>query len=371
MKEFKEITPSTKNIEIVYAGGTISSLVTPEGYREGGHAVDLVARLEARAPNLKEDFMIGNTSVAYRGLSENIDEEYWEKIEYFIRKALDRNPKTILVTHGTDSMEQTARRLKRTYGEELKKKKIKIVLTGANDDIDQPNTDAWDNLTFSIESANGDVESDVYVAFHRRLIQADLVVKEPFNGHEMSFVSKDDPDYIASIKIQEERDKGLIDKLQQSLGGNPNIQRVVEYPVNVVRVGNDEFIRQVYSQDIRAVVLILYHSGTANTEKSELSIASLVQKLRKERGIIFFGVTENGEPVNLHSYETSVRLREAGVIPLYNMPKNVALAKLQLVAFGTDRHIINEMLDNKVGEIDETQIIVGDIDTLKNLYSNT
>lgn len=113
---------------------------------------------------------------------------------------------------------------------------------------------------------------------------------------------------------------------------------------------------------------MLYHSGTANTEKLELSVSHLVNKLRVERDIIFFGVTENGEPVDLHSYETSVRLREAGVVPLYNMQVKVALAKLQLVASNTNTHIIDEMLDDKVGEIDESQIITEDIEKLKKLY---
>lgn len=311
---------------------------------------------------------MGQPKIAYTGLSENIDEQYWEKIEEFVRNALSRNPKAVIITHGTDSMEQTARRLKNTFGEELKKNGSKIILTGANDDISSPATDAWDNLIFSFESSNRDVDPDVYVAFHRKLIFADLIVKEPFNGHEMNFISKDDPDYILSVKKQKKRELELITKLQQSIKSIPNTPRVIEYEVNVVRTGHDEFIKKVLEKNIRAVLLVFYHSGTANTEKSELSVSHLVSRLRVEKGIVFFGVTENGEPINLRSYETSVKLCEAGVVPLYNMEKAVSLAKLQLVASGTSAHIIEEMLENKVGEIDESQIIAEDIDMLKKLY---
>jgi len=43
-------------IEIIYAGGTISSLATPEGHREGGHVVDLTAELSNRIPGFEDRF---------------------------------------------------------------------------------------------------------------------------------------------------------------------------------------------------------------------------------------------------------------------------------------------------------------------------
>lgn len=47
MKNVKIVYPQ-KNIEVIYAGGTISSLVTSAGYREGGHVVDLMGLLRER-----------------------------------------------------------------------------------------------------------------------------------------------------------------------------------------------------------------------------------------------------------------------------------------------------------------------------------
>lgn len=367
MKNVKIVYPR-KNIEVIYAGGTISSLATSAGYREGGHAVDLVGLLIQKYPDMKGRFVLGKTVIAYTGLSENMDEGHWIDIEKAVRKVIGTNTKAVIITHGTDSMEQTARRLKSTFENELVENGIKIILTGANDDISASDTDAWDNLLFAFESADSSKKPGVYVAFHQKLIPAELVVKEPFNGHKMNFVSKSDPEYVVSIKVQKNKEEELVDKLRQSVGSVSAADSVMEYDVNVVRNGHDEFISRVIEENIRAVILILYHSGTANTEKPELSVSHLVNRLRVEKGIVFFGVTENGEPVNLHSYETSVRLREAGVVPLYNIERRVALAKLQLVVSGTNAHIIDEMLDNKVGEIDESQIIVEDIDRLKKLY---
>ena len=102
-----------------------------------------------------------------------------------------------------------------------------------------------------------------------------------------------------------------------------------------------------------------------------MSVADLVRKLREERHIVFFGATENGEPVDLHSYETSVRLRKAGIVPLYDMAKDVALTKLRLLSGNSSvEQLISEMLRNRVGEIDERKIIPEDIDQLVELYSH-
>ena len=121
------------------------------------------------------------------------------------------------------------------------------------------------------------------------------------------------------------------------------------------------------------MVLRLYHSGTANTnpEAPGQSVVELVRCLRSQKNIVCFGVTENGQSVDLHSYETSVQLKQAGLVPLYDTPEQVALAKAQLLESSlTTVQLIEEMLDNKVGEIDSSMIIDADVALLKDLYRN-
>jgi L-asparaginase/Glu-tRNA(Gln) amidotransferase subunit D len=142
MPPTSEVLSAKPVIEVVYAGGTISSLATLQGYREGGHVVDLVGQLEEHIPGFKDKIILGATEVAYTGLSENIDERYFDDIGRKVSEALDRSPHSIIVTHGTDSMEQTARAFQARFANELKAKKTKIILTGANDDISVPSTDA-------------------------------------------------------------------------------------------------------------------------------------------------------------------------------------------------------------------------------------
>src|ERR1035437_3278532 len=154
---------SQRPVEVVYAGGTISSVATPEGHREGGYRVDLLVLLAERHPGFLARFCFGKTVTAYVGLSENMSFAYWEAIDKKVAEALARNPHAVLVTHGTDSMEQTAGHLRARFYAQLKAQNSKIVLVGANKDATHPEADVWDNLLFGSECASGDAEPDVYV----------------------------------------------------------------------------------------------------------------------------------------------------------------------------------------------------------------
>ncbi|MES2970935.1 MAG: asparaginase domain-containing protein [Patescibacteria group bacterium] len=361
-------------IEVVYAGGTISSFATTEGYREGGHVVDLVGEISQRVPYFEERFSIGHKEVAFTGLSENVEPKDWDVIEEKVIEALERDPRGVIVTFGTDGMEQLARRLDNEKVREiLTRKKAKLILLGANDDISLPETDAWDNLEFGFESIESDVLAGVYVAFHRKLIPAEKVVKKPFdyeNDVAMTYIANDHPEYTLALQKQKERDDRIIAEMEAAFDKEQGTEDILEYAVNIVRTNHDEFLEYIASHDVRAVLLTLYHSGTANTENPSMSVSELVNRLRHEKGITFFAATENGEPVSLHAYETSIKLREAGVVPLYDMPRTVALAKLKLIDGQVEgSQLIHEMLSDKVGEIDESRVIKADIDNLVGLYT--
>jgi len=370
----KEVEPIPKaDVVVIYAGGTISSLATTEGYREGGHEVDLLAKLKEHDPSIL-NYELGQKEFAYTGLSENMDATYWEAIDHATSNALRHNPRSVLMTHGTDSMEQTANHLQEGFGEALKTSGAKIILTGANEDIEAAGTDAWGNLQFALYSAVGDANPGVYVAFHGRLIRADDVVKLPYiKDGESTFISSEDPFYKEVLATQQNRSKELVSHLESVYKRPQNEAQAMRYDVNVIRPNHQELLDRLDAMDEhdmpKAIVLTLYHSGTANTEKPEQSVAVLAESLR-QRGIVVFGATENGQPTNLRLYETSVKLREAGVIPLYDMPREVALAKLRLVDPSLNpAQLIEEMLSSRAGEIDESQIIDADINVLKKSYS--
>lgn len=297
------------------------------------------------------------SNASYLGLSENITKEDLERIVDDIKEVVEEYnpPELILVTTGTDAMEQVARYINKELGDLIRKKGVRVILTGANRDLSRDDTDIWENLEFAFESGfRKDIIPGVYVAFHNSLTPADLVVKEPFNGDEMNYISRSSPRYWSSVLRHNVKDLYTISRLWWKLGWKDQAANtVVDYPVNVIRENHDEFRELLKSNPVRAVLFILYHSSTANTlkDKPEMSVAKLAQDLRDE-GKRVFAVTENGEPVNLTAtaYETSVRLAEAGVIGLGNMTRNVALAKLRMCARGTDEEFMQKMSTSYVGE---------------------
>jgi L-asparaginase/Glu-tRNA(Gln) amidotransferase subunit D len=342
-------------VEVIYAGGTISSLATAEGYREGGHVMDLVGQLGQHYPGFQDSVTIGNTAVAYTGLSENLDEEALQDIEEKVDEALSRDPDVIAMTHGTDSLEQTARRMDKKYDTELKARNKKLIITAANDDVSVPGTDVWPNLAFTFDcAADTHIPPGAYVSFHGKLIPASLVVKEPFNGREMNYTSKTDPEYLEAVRQQQARAQELITHIDDYYKTQPNDESVIDYPVNVIRPNHDELLQHLETNPAKAVLFTLYHSGTANTANPAMSVAELASKLH-ERGVTCFAVTENGEPVNFGAYETGIKLREAGIVPLGDMLHDVALAKLRLTAQSSEpEQLKSEMLANRVGEISLT-----------------
>lgn len=358
--------------EVIPAGGTGSGYSSSNGIR-GGNATSLsdmlfaenlggtplyLRRKAIRNKRFYELMCRSMQMAAYIGLSENLTKEKLDEIVDQIRDTIEskKPPEVILVTTGTDAMEQIARYIDKKLGGLIRSKGIRVVLTGANRDLSKENTDIWENLEFAFESGfRKDIVPGIYVAFHRRLVPVDLVVKEPFNGIEMNYISRRSPRYWLASMRQTARDALVISRLWYKLGLNAEAsRRVVDYPVNVIRENHDKLREKIKREYIMAVLLILYHSSTANTldECPEMSVANLAKDLRRQ-GINVLAVTENAEPVNLsaEAYETSVKLAEAGVKGLGNMSCRVAFAKMAMSASsGTNEEFISKMSTSYVGE---------------------
>jgi hypothetical protein len=189
----------------------------------------------------------------------------------------------------------------------------------------------------------------------------------------MAFASVSDASYKASLSRAENHAEWLKSRLIKALPGvTPDTKRVISYDANFVREDHREFLEYIETHPTLAVIFNLYHSGTANAENPHMSIAKLVRKLRIEKKIVSFAVTENNAPVNLTAYQSSNQLRLAGTVPLYDMPRIVALTKLQyLVKPSLPRaKLIQEMLTPMVDEIDKNLIRANDIRNLLKLYKN-
>lgn len=425
MKDNEVLNP-IPHIGICDAGGTISSIMVFGGYRIGAER-NLMGMLQERDPSFIDGrFTIGETIVAFRGLSENMTDQDRDNLGLILEDMVDKGKyNSIVVTHGTDSLELTLKKLKerKSLINKINEKGISIIFTGAEKDAEDPKTDVWDNLMDSLDAATKKLPPDIYLQFHKRLIQAEFVVKKPYIGDEgFDFMDMRSQEYAEAVIKASERALDIADRLHihfygkslADLVSDEDYQRQIRElttrevePEKVTELSTDELevfekmdvmadpehkifeyrvdvaqpnhldmlaLKEIWLfPEVQTVLLTLYHSGTANTVDPISSVAQLVQGLRERRGIVFFAVVENDEPIDLHAYETSVALRQAGVVPLYDMPYYAAQVKLRWAVEQSQdpSKVIELMLKNVVGEIDERRIHREDIEELQELYRQT
>ena len=100
--------PSRPRIVIVATGGTIAGTgesTTAAGYRSGGVAVDI---LIAAVPQLKKFADVRGVQVSSVG-SQDMDDELWVRLATEVNRLLAAaDVDGVAITHGTDTMEETA-----------------------------------------------------------------------------------------------------------------------------------------------------------------------------------------------------------------------------------------------------------------------
>lgn len=428
--EMKEKAPRRTDVGLVFAGGTIFATVDRQGFRTGGHARELVDFIHRDFPDIRIP-LSQPSEIAFTGLSENVEFLVLDDITQAVMRLAERpTVRSIVVTHGTDTLEQTGSHLHYSLDKTLKEQGTCIYMTAANNPY--PAQDARDNLSLALNNAaSREHEPGVYIVFDNEVIPVEHAQKETFEGTPMRFYNTHDPKAqaregsrrfrvfkkanelakilgypgmialvgntimeglgessekrlpivnatpgpyktpIRSFGANGNREEWIAAMLSHCLDPNqitpfPNYQAFF-WPVNkIAGPFRIEPIIQGFFPQVKACILILNHSGTAHTDRQDLSISKAVERMREEQGITTLAVTENGEPVNFGegSYVTSRDLRDAGVIPL---PMNQKVAWVKMFC-ALDRGLNpSEMIDFMItsqlegeftGEVDETAVRV-------------
>lgn len=305
----------SQRVTIIFCGGTISSVANAKGLRISGKAFDLLEKLSEIMPGSYKSLNITKSDIVYDGFSENMTDEIREKLLDAVKANINSGVSRIVITHGTDSMEQTARFLQNKLGKKLNRTKTVVVLTGSNDHAGSEVTDAWNNLKEAINENKKSRKGGVFVAFHNQFIPALDVAKEFFDGKEMNYVSNKTLKYKFDLKkynLWKESKKQIIkDKYLKNIN-NPTI---VVYEVNKTRTNHNDFKEKIKSNKPDAILFILYHSSTANTLDKDSSVSDLISQISKMK-IQCFGITENGDPTDLSKYPSSVELKKTGLIAI-------------------------------------------------------
>lgn len=164
-------------ILVIGTGGTIAGLTTNSGnggYRAGQVAIStLLAQIDTKFPI--KNIQLSNID------SCDLNESLLSKLGATVRDGLsDPQVLGIVITHGTDTMEETATFLEFVCGEYSRNLAKKVVLTGAMLPSDHPQADGRRNLSQAIEFAgDGGVQGGIWAVMHSKPIPGLAL----FKGH--------------------------------------------------------------------------------------------------------------------------------------------------------------------------------------------
>jgi len=313
------------SILIIYTGGTIGMVKDPENGSLKPFDFDHILK---QVPELN-DFGFDLTTFSFDPLidSSNLNPEVWVKIANMIKENYEKFD-GFVVLHGTDTMSYTASALSFML-DNLDKP---VVLTGSQLPIGMLRTDGKENLITAVEIAadykdGKAVVPEVSVLFENRLFRGNRTTKhnaEYFNA----FYSYNYPD-LAKVGINIHYNEASI----QKASGKPfAINTNLDTNIAILKIFpgiNKRTVDAILNiEGLKAVVIETYGAGNAPTDT--WFVDSIKDAIN--RGTIVYNVTQcPSVSVDMGLYETSVELRNIGVVSGHDITTEAAITKLMFL----------------------------------------
>lgn len=315
-----------QSVLLIYTGGTIGMVkhhetgsLTPFNFNQVENEVPELRKFGTNIDTLSFDPLID---------SSNVKPDLWIKLARIIKENYDRYDGFVIL-HGTDTMAYSASALSFML-ENLNKP---VVFTGSQLPIGTIRTDGKENLVSAVEIAsdyqNGQaIVPEVSVFFQSILYRGNRTTKysaEHFNA----FKSPNYPplaecgihikyNYPSIHYPSAQRELSICDKISDRIALVKIFPGITErYVKPILEAG-----------DFDAVILETFGSGNIPTEKWLInSIGSLLEK-----GKIVLNITQClAGSVEMGKYETSMALKDAGVISGKDMTFEAAVTKLMFL----------------------------------------
>ena len=332
-----------KKILILYTGGTIGMVRTPDGYApQCGYFRSALESIPAmHSPDMPAWDLIEMSPLLD---SSNMTVNEWNQIARLIAENYERYD-GFVVLHGTDTMAYTASALSFML-ENLGKP---VVLTGSQIPLCEVRSDGSDNLITSLLVAAGDYVHEVCLYFGRRLMRGNRSTKRSADD----LAAFDSPNYplLAEAGITLRYNPGaLLPKPEGPL----QLQLLESVPIGVIKVFPGiqfELFEPIMTEKLRGIVIETFGAGNIPGDGSAL--LPIIRRA-SENGTVMTVCTQCMQgTVYLGAYETSAALKKAGAVSGRDLTTEAAVAKLYyLFSCGFDKETIKrKMRHNLRGEM--------------------
>jgi L-asparaginase/Glu-tRNA(Gln) amidotransferase subunit D len=312
-------------IGVVITGGTIAGSVIDNVVASSADR-DASARSLLSALESKSDLLVRSPLSV---MSEDMEPSDWVVIARAVHELTSEGVQGVLILHGTDTAAFTCAALSFMCAS----LSIPVVVTGSNQPADQPHSDAVNNMIGAIVAlgnlprgcflsfAGGEQEtSRVFAGARVRKLHAG---GQPYQSVGAPIVASVEMDGRFLLNVSA---KGLLELPSAppptELGIDKGVTLCSLYPGFDFR-GLDYLVEE---RGYRTVVLQLYGSLSAPTSSTDIDCATFASRCR-DRGVTVIGCPHEPPVGSLLDYESTVKLREAGVVIAPTMLPEVAYVK--------------------------------------------
>ena len=320
-----------KKVLIVYTGGTIGMVRTPNGYapKDGyfSAALDAISALHMEE---MPEWELHEISPLLD--SSNMTVEEWNKVAGLIAQRYD-DYDGFVVLHGTDTMAYTASALSFML-ENLSKP---VVLTGSQIPLCELRSDGRDNIINAILIAADEHVHEVCLYFGGTLLRVNRSTKYSADGL-IAFLSPNYPALAeAGITIRY-RENALLPKPQ----GRLHLQLLENVPIGVIKLFPGiqfSLFESIMTEKLCGIVVETF--GAGNIPGNGDALLPIIRRAFDHGTVLAVCSQCPQGAVSLGAYETSSALKRAGAVSGADMTTEAAVAKLYyLFSKGLDKEAI-------------------------------
>ncbi|OVE83367.1 asparaginase [Natronolimnobius baerhuensis] len=308
------------HVRVLSTGGTIASTAGPNGATPGKSGTELVDAV----PELEDSATVDVESVCDE-LSFHLSMANVRSMLEGVEQAAADGVDGVVVTHGTDTMEESAYFLDLVLEES-----VPVVFTGAQRPADAPGADGPANLLAAVQTAADErFESGVYVAFADQIHAARWVTKA--RSSRPDAYASPDSGPVAELTVD---GLALTREPTSESVSLPAVEPTARVEVHTTGVGVDSRALERAREDgVDGIVLAASGIGNTTPEIGD-AVGDLV-----DSGLPVVVATrcfEGGVAARYGGPGGGQTLRDHGAIPAGNLPPWKARIKLMLVLSSDD-----------------------------------